>query len=247
MTEATPKLYILNRNYSSWSLRAWIALRTLNVKFDTVELIISSDNETKDLFTPEANALMARAGPTGKVPALHVTKPNGENHIIFESLAIMEYLAEEYPSLWPTDKYERAYARSLASEMATGFGPLRSYAMNIRADYPFDAALYTPAVDKNLIRISAIWEELRSKAAQNKETDKGYLFGRFTALDAMYAPLHHRLNGYSLLDKIQGKHAQAYTQHMLNSPEMQEWTKASKLEPWIIPSDELYPIPALIK
>ncbi|KAF8953167.1 hypothetical protein BGZ52_001296 [Haplosporangium bisporale] len=247
MTEATPKLYILNRNYSSWSLRAWIALRTLSIKFDTVELIISSDNETKDLFTPEANALMARAGPTGKVPALHVTKPNGENHIIFESLAIMEYLAEEYPSLWPTDKYERAYARSLASEMATGFGPLRNYAMNIRADYPFDAALYTPAVEKNLIRISAIWEELRSKAAQNKETDKGYLFGRFTALDAMYAPLHHRLNGYSLQDKIQGKHAQAYTQHMLNSPEMQEWTKASKLEPWIIPSDELYHVPSLIK
>ncbi|KAI9232666.1 MAG: hypothetical protein BYD32DRAFT_154665 [Podila humilis] len=247
MTEATPKLYILNRNYSSWSLRAWIALRTLNIKFDTVELIISSDNETKDLFTPEANALMARAGPTGKVPALHVTKPNGENHIIFESLAIMEYLAEEYPSLWPTDKYERAYARSLASEMATGFGPLRNYAMNIRAKYPFDAALYTPAVEKNLIRISAIWEELRSKAAQNKETDKGYLFGRFTALDAMYAPLHHRLNGYSLQDKIQGKHAQAYTQHMLNSPEMQEWTKASKLEPWIIPSDELYHVPSLIK
>jgi glutathione S-transferase len=67
MTEVAPKLYILNRNYSSWSLRAWIALRALNIKFDTVELIISSDNETKDLFTPQANALMARAGPTGKV------------------------------------------------------------------------------------------------------------------------------------------------------------------------------------
>lgn len=67
MTETTPTLYILNRNYSSWSLRGWIALRALNIKFDTVELIISSDNETKDLFTPEANALMARAGPTGKV------------------------------------------------------------------------------------------------------------------------------------------------------------------------------------
>ncbi|KAF9283382.1 Glutathione S-transferase 8 [Mortierella antarctica] len=243
MTETTPTLYILNRNYSSWSLRGWIALRALNIKFDTVELIISSDNETKDLFTPEANALMARAGPTGKVPALHVTKPNGEKHIVFESLALMEYLAEDHPSLWPADKYERAYARSLASEMATSFGALRNYAMNVRAVYPFDAALYTPAVEKNLLRISAIWEELRSKAAQNKD-DKGYLFGSFTALDAMYAPLPYRLIGYSLVDKIQGKHAQAYVQHMLNSPEMQEWTKDSKLEPWIIPADELYPISA---
>ncbi|KAG0345414.1 hypothetical protein BG004_003726 [Podila humilis] len=239
--KSIPTLYVINQNYSSWSLRAWLALRHLDAKFDTVVLKLGTE-EYPDFA--QSSALLARAGPTLKVPALHVTKPSGENHIVFESLAIMEYLAEEYPQLWPTDKYDRAYARSLASEMATGFGPLRNYAMNLRANYPFNPDFYNQGVEKNINRLSAIWEELRSKAAEDKATDKGYLFGSFTALDAMYAPVMFRLNSYSLLDKVTGAHAMAYIQHMLASPEMQEWVAAAKLEKEIIPSDEMYSTPA---
>lgn len=125
-----------------------------------------------------------------QVPALHIITPNGKTHIVFESLAIMEYLAEDHQHLWPTCKYERAHARSLASELATGFGPIHSYPMNIRAKYDFDQALYTAEVEKDLRRLSSIWEELRAKAVKNK-ADKGFLFSGFTVLDAMYAPLAH--------------------------------------------------------
>lgn len=154
----------------------------------------------------------------------------------------MEYLAEEHPHLWPACKYERALARSLASEMATSFGPIRSYGMNIRAQYDFDPALWSDGVEKNLARLSSIWDELRSKAVKNQATDKGFLFGGFTALDAMYAPLAHRLTTYSLRDKVQGEHARIYVQTLLDAPEMQEWTAAVKAEPWVVASDELYPI-----
>ncbi|KAG0084095.1 Glutathione S-transferase 8 [Podila epicladia] len=241
MTESIPTLYVLNRNYSSWSLRAWLALRVLGVNFETVVLTVGT-KELPDVDHPDFPALMARAGPTSKVPALHITKPNGENHIVFESLAIMEYLAEDYPSLWPTNKFERAYARSLASEMATSFGPIRSYGMNIRVQCDFDPALWNEGVEKNLARLSSIWEELRAKAVKNQATDKGFLFGGFTALDAMYAPLAHRLTTYSLRDKVQGEHARAYVQSLLDAPEMQEWSAAAKAEPWVVASDELYPI-----
>ncbi|KAI9232665.1 MAG: hypothetical protein BYD32DRAFT_466050 [Podila humilis] len=182
MTGHIPTLYVLNKNYSSWSLRAWLVLSALGIKFETVVLTV----RMKDL--PD-------------FPALHITKPNSETHIVFESLVIMEYLAEDHSHLWPACKYERAHARSLASEMATGFGPIRSYPMNIRAKYDFDQALYNAGVEKDLHRLSSIWEELRVKAVKNK-ADNGFLFGGLTALDAMYAPLAHWLTTYALVDKV---------------------------------------------
>jgi len=93
MVNSVPTLYILNRNYSSWSLRAWLAMRYLKIEFNT-ELLLLGTPEVPDMGTPAADALMRRAGPTAKVPALHVEKPNGEIHVVFESLAILEYLAE---------------------------------------------------------------------------------------------------------------------------------------------------------
>ncbi|KAF9113248.1 hypothetical protein BGX27_001949 [Mortierella sp. AM989] len=233
-----PTLYLLNRTYSSWSLRAWLAMRAFKIEFETVMLIVGTP-EITDLGTPEADKLMLTAGPTGKVPALHVSKESGEKHIVFESLAIIEYLAEDYPLLWPTDRFDRAYARSLASEMATSFGPIREYAMNLRERRAFDPKLYNEKVEKDIRRLSGIWEDLRSKAA-TKEGDDGYLFGRFTALDAMYAPVTFRLRSYGLLSKVQGKLAATYVDRMLDNEYMKEWVELSKHEKEVIPRDELY-------
>ena len=122
--------------------------------------------------------------------------------------------------------------------MATGLFGIRKYAMNIRGRYAFDPELYTEDTIKQLARVSSIWEDLRSKQV-GKEGDKGYLFGRFTAIDAMYTPLAFRLQTYSLKDKIQGKHAQAYIQRLLDTEEVKEWVELSKKEKEIIPSDEL--------
>ncbi|KAF9422178.1 hypothetical protein BGZ94_008634 [Podila epigama] len=240
MSDTTPTLFTLNRNYSTWSLRVWLAMRTLGINFKEVQLVVGT-KEIPDFGTPASNALLARAGPTGKAPALHVIKPSGEIHIVFESLAIIEFLAEEHPSLWPADKFDRAYARSLAAEMATGFQALRDYHMIIRDKYDFDPALYTETAAKNVARMSSIWEELRSKAVENKEKDKGFLFGEFTALDAMYAPVILRMVTYSLVDKLEGTHAKAYVKHILNTPEVREWIEAALTEKEIIPSDEKYP------
>ncbi|KAG0364603.1 glutathione S-transferase-like protein [Gamsiella multidivaricata] len=233
-------LYLLNRNYSSWSLRPWLAMRVLKIEFETVMLIVGTP-EIPDLGLPAADELMRRAGPTSKVPALHVSKrAGGEKHIIFESIAIMEYLAEDYPQLWPSDRYERAYARSLSAEMATSFGAIRNYAMNLRERREFDPKFYNEKVEKDIYRLSSIWEGLRSKAVA-KDSDEGYLFGRFTALDAMYAPVMFRLRSYGLRPKIQGKHAAAYVEHMLKNEYMREWEELASHETEIIPRDELYP------
>ncbi|KAF9186143.1 hypothetical protein BGZ51_002210 [Haplosporangium sp. Z 767] len=234
-----PTLFLLNKNYSSWSLRAWLLMSAFKINFKP-ELLMLGTPEILDFGLPAANELMSRAGPTRKVPALHIQKPSGETHIVFESLAIIEYLAEDCPAIWPSDRFDRAYARSLSAEMATSFAPIRSYAMNIRGRYPFDPELYNAHVEKDILRLSSIWEELRSKAAA-KEGDEGYLFGRFTALDAMYAPVMFRLRSYSLINKIQGKHALAYVEHMLNNEHMKEWEESSSHETEVIPSDELYP------
>ena len=93
MVNSVPTLYILNRNYSSWSLRAWLVMRYFKLNFN-IELLLLGTPEIPDMGIPAADALMRRAGPTSKVPALHVEKPSGEHHIVFESLAILEYLAE---------------------------------------------------------------------------------------------------------------------------------------------------------
>ncbi|KAI1314514.1 hypothetical protein EDD11_002030 [Mortierella claussenii] len=234
-----PSLYLLNKNYSSWSLRVWLAMRAFKIEFETV-MLMGGTPEIPDLGVPAADELMRRAGPTSKVPALHVLKGNGEKHIVFETLAIIEYLAEDYPQLWPADRLDRAYARSLATEMATSFNAIRNYSMNLRERREFDPQFYNDNVEKDLRRLSDIWEELRAKAVGSRG-DEGYLFGRFTALDAMYAPVMFRLRSYGLQSKIQGKHAIAYMEHMLNNEYMKEWEDLASKETEIIPRNELYP------
>ncbi|KAG0052222.1 hypothetical protein BGZ83_002831 [Gryganskiella cystojenkinii] len=233
-------LFLLNRNYSSWSLRAWIAMRAFNLKFDIVMLMVGT-KEIQDLGTPEADALMSRAGPTSKVPALHI---NDGKFVVFETLAIIEFLAESVDGMWPKDHLDRAYARSLSCEMLTGFSAVRSYSMNLREHRPFQPELFTAQAEKEFSRLASIWEELRVKATKNcgDKEDKGFLFGSFTALDAMYAPVMFRLRSYGLMEKITGEHARAYVNRMLEYEPLKEWEALAAKETEIIPRGE-YPHP----
>jgi len=146
----------------------------------------------------------------------------------------------DYPSLWPADRFERAYARSLAAEMATSFFAVRNYAMSLRENRKFQPELFNEKAGKDIKRLSSIWQELRSKAIHNKnKKDDGFLFGSFTALDAMYAPVMFRFRSYSLADKVEGEHAQAYMRHMLEFGPMKEWAELAAQETEIIPRDEM--------
>lgn len=161
-------------------------------------------------------------------------------HCFFLFLFFQLLFAIDYPSLWPADRFERAYARSLAAEMATSFSAVRNYAMNLREHRKFQPELFNERVATDIKRLSGIWEELRSKAIQNKDKkDEGFLFGSFTALDAMYAPIMFRFNSYDLASRVEGEHAQAYMRHMLEFGPMKEWAALAAQETEIIPRDEL--------
>ncbi|KAF9167499.1 hypothetical protein DFQ26_004453 [Actinomortierella ambigua] len=237
-----PVLFILNTNYSSWSLRGWLGLRATGLDFE-VKMLKAGTPEVPDIGTPEWAALAVQAGPTGKVPCLHVTKPTGGQHIVFESVAILEYVAEDFPAMWPADRFDRAYARSLASEMATSFGPIREYAMNIRREYPFDAKLYTPAVEKCVRRLESIWAGCRETvvAKNNGGEDDGYLFGKFSFADAMYAPVMMRIKTYSLKGHFNHPLAIKYIETLTNNKYVQEWVALALEETEVLPSDEVYP------
>ncbi|KAG2179583.1 hypothetical protein INT44_006430 [Umbelopsis vinacea] len=238
---ATPPsaLYILNRNYSSWSLRAWLAVRFVNYPCEVKCLYLDQD---RDLFSPQANEILKQAGPTGKVPTIH-TYLDGEKIIIHESLAIVEFLAEDYPQLWPSGKADRALARAISAEMASSFGSLRNnYPMNIRAHYPFVKSYYeaTPGIARDLARITSIFVTCRERVQKRddlKKIDEGFLFGAFTAADAMYAPVCFRIKSMSL--PISDPVAKEYIETLCNYGIVQEWVKEALKETQILPSDEV--------
>src|SRR5262245_4422343 len=166
-------LVIGNKNYSSWSLRPWIALKVFGFDFDEKKIPLDQEG-TK-------GAILAHS-PAGKVPIL----VDGKN-TVWDSLAILEYLAERNRKLWPADPAERASARSLAAEMHSGFPSLRHHmSMNVRKRYAGKGR--TPEVLAEIERIKAIWNEAR----------KPFLFGVFTAVDAMYAPVVLRFRTYDV-------------------------------------------------
>ncbi|KAF9971663.1 Glutathione S-transferase 8 [Actinomortierella ambigua] len=244
LKDQQPVLYILNRNYSSWSMRPWLGLKAAGVDFKEV-LLLAGTPEVPNMGTPQSDKMLLAAGPTGKAPVLHITQPNGEKLIIFESLAIMEYVAEEYPTLWPSDRFQRAYARALATEMASSFGNIRGYDMNIRDRFPFDPALFTPAKAKDLARLESIWAGCRErmvKARAAGESDDGFLFGRFTIVDAMYAPLMFRIQTYGLREKMSDPLALEYVDRVLRYEHVQEWARLALQEKEIIARSHIYPI-----
>ncbi|OUL23679.1 glutathione S-transferase family protein [Nostoc sp. 106C] len=221
MTQLT--LVIGNKNYSSWSLRPWLALKQFGVQFDEIRI---------PLYTPETTSKLRQYSPSAKVPVLL------HNHqTIWDSLAICEYLAEEFPHphWWPKDKIARALARSISAEMHSGFQNLRqNMPMNCRAKLPGKGL--TLEVQKDIDRITNIWQEFRQKFAAEGDM----LFGKFTIADAMFAPVVLRFVTYDVqLDSISRK----YVETILELPAIQDWIQAAKNETEVLSQYELYSNP----
>jgi len=211
-------IYIGNKNYSSWSLRGWLALKATEAPFE--EVLIK-------LHEPNTRTEVLRHSPSGRVPALK----HGEI-TVWESLAIGEYLAERFPKakLWPSDIAARAAARAVSTEMHAGFSALRThFPMNIRSNFPNRGS--TPEVQADIDRITAIWHDCRNRFGKTGP----FLFGTFTVADAMYAPVVSRFRTYKVeLDA----ETQAYSDAVWSLPAMQEWAAAAKNEPWVIEDSE---------
>ena len=207
-----------NKNYSSWSMRGWLILKHLGVPFD---------EEVIQLDQPDTREQILRYSPSAKVPVVF----HGDL-VIWESLAIGEYLAEQFPDagLWPSETAARAYARAIAAEMHAGFTAMRqNMPMNLRASLPGKGM--APGVQDDINRITAIWRTCRERFAN----DGPYLFGSFTVADAMYTPVTSRFNTYGVdLDETSKAYCQSISEHSA----YQEWLAAAKNEPWIMPREE---------
>ena len=209
-----PVLIIGNRNYSSWSLRAWLALEATGRPFEEVVV---------PLGQPETTDTILRWSPTGCVPAYR----DGEIEL-WDSLAICEYLAETCPEagLWPADPSARAAARSVVAEMHSGFVPLRKHMpMNVRASYP--GAGREPGVDEDIARITTSWEKCRAAFG----TGGHLLFGQFTIADAFYAPVVSRFLTYGVTP---GGVAGEYMDAVWALPAMQDWAEKARAESWTV-------------
>ena len=209
------KLVIANKNYSSWSLRPWLVMRHFRMPFE--EIIIQLDQ-------PTTAAEIARYSPAGRVPVLI----DGDLHI-WESLAILEYLADRHPGLWPSDPAAKALARSISAEMHAGFTALRDeLPMNVRAT----GRKVTPstATAADIARIRAIWHDCL------KRSGGPWLFGEFTIADAMFAPVALRFHTYGLAcDEQSVRFLGCVREH----PSVKDWIAAAGDESWSIPHEEV--------
>ena len=204
------QLVIGNYNYSSWSLRAWLAMKVFGFPFDAIRI---------PLYGPGAKQEILKHSPAGKVPTL---KDGGI--VVWDSLAIMEYLAEKNPKVWPAAPAERARARSVSAEMHSGFPNLRHHmSMNVRKRYPGKGR--TPETLEEIRRIEAIWSQAKGP----------FLFGPFSAADAMYAPVALRFRTYEV--QVSNR---AYMEAVLALPAMQEWIAAAEREVESIPQFDMY-------
>jgi glutathione S-transferase len=217
------KLLIGNKCYSSWSLRPWLLMAARGIAFDEV-LVLLDEPGFRDTVLGHA------PGSGGTVPCLIDGKV-----VVWETLAITEYLAETHPQLgiWPTDRTARAHARAISSEMHAGFGALRNACpMNLGKRYA--ARDRGAAVARNVDRICQVWREARSRFG----TAAGgpFLYGDFCAADAMYAPVVTRLDTYAIaVDPV----ARAYMDAVLAHPAYRQWLAAALGEPWIVAHDEI--------
>ena len=196
-------LTIGNKNYSSWSFRPWIALKVAAIPFE--ETVIP-------IYYPGSKEKFLARSPAGKVPILEDGAVT-----IWESLAILEYIAEKFPdvTVWPRDSAARAHARAIASEMHAGFVPLRRQCpMNMWR--PVKKLVLSTETAANVARIDAMWSDCRARFGG----DGPFLFGRFSAADAMYAPVVSRFHTYGV--EI-GAVSAAYMRAMMTLPAWQEW------------------------
>ncbi len=209
------QLYIANQNYSSWSLRAWLILAQYELDAEVIKLT---------LFTDEFYRALEKVTPTAKVPVL----VDGEI-VVWESLAILEYVNEAYldGKAWPTSASERAKARAIASEMHAGFGYLRNeMPMNCRAKRKVHLSA---GALKDVARIDQLWSQ------QMTDYPEGFLFGDWSIADAMYAPVALRFETYGIELSDQAK---TYQQRLLQSPAMQLWLAQASTETDIVEEDE---------
>ncbi|HZL31361.1 MAG TPA: glutathione S-transferase family protein [Pseudolabrys sp.] len=213
------RLFIGNKNYSSWSMRPWIAMKVAGIPFE--ETVIS-------LNAPDFKPRLMTVSGTGKVPTL----VDGDVKV-WESLAILEYLAEKSPDagLWPKDKAARAHARVVATEMHGGFIPLRKL-MPMNMWRPVIKRELTPDAAVNVKRIEEMWADCRARFGKNGP----FLFGAFGAADAMYAPVVARFHTYAVGVTAATR---AYMDAVMSLPAWREWHDAGIKEPWVLPEDEV--------
>ena len=213
-------LVIGNKNYSSWSLRPWLALRNAGIPF-TEKMLLLFDENWKEAI--------GAVSPSGRVPVLL----HGER-TVWETLAILEYVHELHPKagLWPADRDARAVARATACEMHAGFNALRSHMpMNLRRR-DLKGKGRGPGVAEDIARICEIWRDCRQRFGSGGD----FLFGAFGAADAMFAPVVTRLDTYGIeLDDV----CSAYSRAVMTLPAFVEWRDAALQEPWIVPEDEI--------
>lgn len=207
-------LVIGNKNYSSWSLRAWLVMRRAGAAFDEVVIPLDTRHFAEDL---------AKHSPSGRVPAL-----KDGPLVVWDSLAIAEYAAERFPaaSLWPEEVVARAAARSVSAEMHSGFVALREH-MPFNARGRAARTPDSPAVIADVKRITTIWKMCRRSFGEGGP----FLFGHFTIADAMYAPVVLRFQTYGVtLDEL----SRDYAETVLAMPEIGEWVEAARAEPHVI-------------
>ena len=214
-----PTLVIANKLYSSWSLRPWLLLKELGIEFDEIVIPL------RHAFTQPR---IREHSPAGKVPILK----DGEI-TVWDSLAIVEYVAERWPErhAWPAARDARALARAISAEMHAGFAPLRR-ACPMNLGKRFAGRDRGPDVARDAERVEAIWTDTRRRYGHGGP----FLFGRFTAADAMYAPVVTRLDTYGF---EVGPEARDYMDAILGLPSFAEWRSAALGESWTIPDDEV--------
>jgi len=214
-----PKLIIGNKNYSSWSLRAWFLLREADIDFDEHRIPLDTEDTARQI---------AEFSPSGRVPVLLL-----DDTAVWDTLAIAETVAERWPdrNLWPADAAARAHARSVSAEMHAGFGTLRSkMPMNCRA---MGRRVALPdELTRDIDRIIEIWSDCYRRYGD----DGPWLFGEFSIADAMYAPVVLRLRTYGINLPESARH---YANRVLQSDAMQEWLLACETETEVIEQDEV--------
>jgi glutathione S-transferase len=207
----TLKLVIGNKNYSSWSMRPWLALRGSGIAFEEIFIALYTGQADKNRILSFARS--------GKVPILI----DGEV-TVWDSLSIIEYVAECFPQakLWPEDRAARAHARSIAAEMHSGFLPFRKEcSMNLHR--PVGAITLSEDARADIARIQEIWTDCRARHGKRGP----FLFGAFGAADAMFAPVVHRFRSYAIAVSLEVK---TYMQTLMEFPAFKEWTEAGLAE-----------------
>ncbi len=226
------KLYIGNKNYSSWSMRPWVMLRQAGIAFEEVMVPFGADFAPASAF----KQTLANLTPAGKVPLL-THSVDGATRTVYDSLAIAEYAAEQFPEaqLWPKEATARAQARSICAEMHSGFGSLRSNCpMNIEASLPEVGAIKlrdVAGLSADLERITSMWSGLLAQHGGPM------LFGDFGIADAYFSPVVMRIKTYGFAVRPE---VAAYMARVQELAAVREWVQAALAEHRFVPFDEPY-------